>query len=175
MRRMHVLTAIVALTCATAANARAQTITLLDDRGPRASLKVGYAGHGIDWETSVDSPLLADLVRFRGGVGWGRWDSEFDSYPNPLVTRFGASALIFIPARHDLKPYVGLGISAYLHSNPSTGTRLIAGMEGSGDRWTVGLEVEIDVPHSKGRERPSVEPTHLFLTGRIGLAIRRSF
>jgi hypothetical protein len=179
MRRIHVLTAIVALTCATAADAGAQTITLFDERAPRASLKIGTGGHGLDWEASVDSPLLADLVRVRGGVGQGYWDSEFDSYADPVVTRLAASALVFIRTRHALKPYAGLGFSAYvprgIDLDTQTGTRLIAGMEGSGERWTVGLEVEIDAPHLRDRERPSVNTSNLFFTGRIGLAVRRSF
>jgi hypothetical protein len=175
MRRIHVLTAIVAMTCATAANAGAQTLTLSDDRAPRASLKIGTGGHGLDWEASIDSPLLADLVRVRGGVGQGYWDSAFDSYADPIVTRLAASAIVFIRSRHDLRPYVGLGYSAYVYSTLHTGTRLIAGMEGSGEGWTVGLEVEIDVPRSGGRARPSVDNSNLFPTGRIGLALRRRF
>ena len=175
MRHIHVLTAIVVLACATAANPGAQTITLSDDRAPRASLKIGTGGHGLDWEASIDSPLLADLVRVRGGVGQGYWNSAFDSYADPIVTRLAASAIVFIRSRRDLRPYVGLGYSAYAYSTLHTGTRLIAGMEGSGEGWTLGLELEIDAPHTNGRARPSANNSHLFPTGRIGLAVRRRF
>lgn len=179
MQRIHLLTGIVLLLWATAGRAEAQTITLIDNNGPRASLRVGYGGHGIDWESSIDSPLLADVVRLRGGLGWGRWDSDFDSYENPIVTRLAGSALVFIRTRNDLKPYLGLGVSAYfpwgMDIKNQTGTRLILGAEASGDRWTVGVEVELDVP----RDRRSVDGpragTPLYLVGRIGLAVRRHF
>jgi hypothetical protein len=178
MRRIRVLTAIVTLT---SASAGAQTITTYDNSGARASLRIGYGGHGIDWDTSVDSPLLADLVRFRGSVGQGRWASEFDSSPDPTVTRLAASAIVFIPPRYpqdDLRPYVGVGLSAYLPRgvgvNTRTGTRLIAGLEGSGERWTVGLEVELDLPRLNNVDRPAIGDD-LFLAGRIGIAVRRRF
>jgi hypothetical protein len=184
MRTLRLLSAAVTLTCVTAASAAAQTITLHDNSAARAGLRVGYGGHGVDWDTSIDSPLLADLVRFRGSVGHGRWDSEFDSYADPVVTRLGASALIFIRSRYDLRPYVGLGLSAYVPRGGTfttrTGRRLIAGAEGSGERWTVGLEVEIDLPRQDevgghpSRFVPFVN-NELFPAGRIGIAVRRRF
>lgn len=178
MRCVRVLTALATLTCATAAGVSAQTITISDPRAPRASLRIGYGGHGLDWETSVDSLLLADLVRVRAGVGQGRWDSEFDSYDDPRVTRLAASALVFIHTPRDLKPYVGLGVSAYLPHGTDLGSqrgaRLVGGMELSGERWTVGLEGEMDLPRESAAERPFVND-ELFLVGRIGIAIRRRF
>ena len=179
MRIVRALTATTILTVATAATAPAQTITLIDDSGPRASIKVGYGGHGLDWETSIDSRAFADRLRFRAGLGQGRWSTEYDSYEDPTVTRLAASALAFIRTRNDLKPYVGLGFSAYVPRGVDiprqTGARFILGAEGSGDGWTVGGEVELDLPH----DRPSVDrlpvSRRLFFTGRIGIAVRRHF
>jgi hypothetical protein len=180
MRRIHILIAIVTLTAATAASAVAQTITSYDDRGARTGLRVGYGGHGLDWDASIESPLLADVVRVRGSVGQGLWSSEFDSAPDPRVTRLAASALVFFRPRHaqdDLRPYVGIGRGAYIprgaDSKARTGTRLIAGLEGSGERWTVGVEIEIDLPRPH-HVRPSVGGD-LFPDGRIGMALRRRF
>jgi hypothetical protein len=178
MRRIQVLTATVGLIWIMVASAGAQTITSYDNRGARASLKVGYGGHGIDVEPSIESPLMADLLRVRGGVGWGRWDSEFDSYDNPTITRLAASGLVYIPTRNTLKPYVGLGFSAYVprgtDMRTQTGARLILGAEGSGDGWTVGGEVEIDVPRTARLDRPP-GGNYLFPMARVGLAIRRHF
>ena len=178
MRLIRVVTAIVTLISATAATSAAQTITIDDNRGPRVGVTIGYTGHSPDFETSVDSPLLGDLVRVRAGVGRGRWDSEFDSYANPIVTRLAASALVFIRQPYLVKPYVGLGIARYLPRGvdlqAQMGTRLIAGMEGSGERWTFGVELEIDLPHDDGIDRGIVQQ-ELYPTGRIGFAVRRKF
>jgi opacity protein-like surface antigen len=178
MRRIRVLAGTLIVICATAVSAGAQTMTIIDNSSARASLRLGYGGHGPDWDASIDSPLFADLVRFRAGVGRDRWDSEFDSYPDPTVTRFAASAIIFIRSPSDLRPYVGLGLSRYVPRggdwNAQTGKRLIAGMEGSGERWTVGVEVEIELPRDSGLDRPAVG-NELLPTGRIGLAVRRRF
>ena len=178
MRSIRILTAIITVIWATAVSAGAQTITLIDNTSARASLRVGYGGHGPDWDASIDSPLFANAVRFRAGVGQDRWDSEFDSYPDPTVTRLGASAIIFIPSQYDLRPYVGLGLARYLPRgldwNAQTGKRLIGGMEGSGERWTVGLEVEIELPRPNAADGPLVD-NELLPTGRIGIAIRRRF
>ena len=61
-----------------------------------------------------------------------------------------------------------------LDSSPTRmGTRVIAGMEGSGDRWTVGLEVELDLTSGKPLDR--LPGKDLLPTGRVGIAIRRHF
>jgi hypothetical protein len=180
MRSIRILTAIVTVISATAVSAGAQTITLIDNTSARASLRVGYGGHGPDWDASIDSPLFANVVRVRAGVGQDRWDSEFDSYPDPTVTRLGASAIVFIPSNpnYDVRPYVGLGLARYIPRgagwNAQTGKRLIGGMEGSGERWTVGVEVEIELPRPNAVDDPSVN-RELLPTGRIGIAIRRRF
>jgi len=181
MHRFLVLTAIVTLLASAPWTASAQ-ITLIDTSSTRAGVRVGYGGRGPDLEASIDSPLFGDAIRFRGGVGSGHWVSEFDQRPpagtDPKVTRFAASGILFL-RRHQtadyLRPYVGLGIAAYLprgvDMNIQRGMRLIVGMEGSGDRWTVGPEVELDLP---GQQGPSVADD-LLLTARIGIAIRRRF
>ena len=87
MRRIRVLAGTLTLLCAAAVSAEAQTITLVDNSSARGSLRLGYGGHGPDWDASIDSPLFANLVRFRAGMGIGKWDSEFDSHPDPTVTR----------------------------------------------------------------------------------------
>ena len=174
MRVAHLLL-VITLTGAAAAPVAAQTITLSDPGAARVGLKAGYGGHGLDWDASVDSPLLGDVLRFRGSVGQGLWHSEFDSSPDPAVTRLAASALWFIRVPHIVKPYVGLGAAAYLpgtgNFSAQRGARLTLGMEGSGERWTVGVEVELDL--TDGRNRPFVDA--LYPTGRIGLALRRAF
>ena len=180
MRRIRVLAGTLTLLCAAAVSAEAQTVTLIDNSSARGSLRLGYGGHGPDWDASIDSPLLANLVRFRAGMGIGKWDSEFDSHPDPTVTRFGASAIVFIRSNpnYDVRPYVGFGLSRYVPSgidwNAQTGKRLILGMEGSGERWTLGLEIEIELPRDNGLERPAVA-NELLPTGLIGLALRRRF
>jgi hypothetical protein len=179
MRSIPFLTAAVTLSCVIAlpSPASAQIITMYDDSGPRASMRVGYGGHGLDWETSIDSPLWAGRIRVRGGLGQGRWDSEFDDYRDPTVTRLAASALYFFAVPSEVKPYVGLGLSRYVPRRSDvraqTGKRVIAGMEGSGERWTVGAEVEIDLPDFPGPSE--VAGGQLYPVGRIGLAIRRKF
>ncbi len=178
MRPIPLVTAVaVILFCTIALPSAAQTITMYDDSGPRASMRVGYGGHGLDWETSIDSPLLAERIRVRGGLGQGRWDSEFDDYRDPTVTRFAASAIYFLASPSEIRPYVGLGLSRYVprraELRAQTGKRVIAGMEGSGERWTVGAEVEIDLPDFPGPGEAT--GGQLYPAGRIGIAIRRRF
>ena len=179
--RFLVSTAIVTLLGSVPGTASAQ-ITVIDTSSTRAGVRVGYAGRGPDLEASIESPLFGDAVRFRGGVGTGHWVSEFGQRPpagtDPKVTRLAASGILFLrrhPMTDYIRPYVGLGIAAYLprgvDMNIQRGVRLIVGMEGSGDRWTLGPEVELDLPNQQG---PSVADD-LLLTARIGIAIRRRF
>lgn len=178
MRRIRVLTLTGILIAGSAAGAGAQIITSYDNSGARASAKVGYGGHGLDWDASVDSPLMADFLRVRGSLGRGKWRSEFDSYDDPIVTRLAASAIVFIRSPRDLKPYVGVGVAAYVPRgidwNTRRGGRLILGMEGSGERWTIGLEVELDLPNESPNARRGIDDD-LYMAGRIGLALRRRF
>jgi hypothetical protein len=53
------------------------------------------------------------------------------------------------------------------------GTRLILGLEGSGERWDVGPEVELELPTA--RESIPYVGNNLLPTARIGVAIRRRF
>jgi hypothetical protein len=53
------------------------------------------------------------------------------------------------------------------------GTRVIHGAELPAERWTIGVEVQLDLPHQPKVGRPVRD--ELFPVGRIGLAIRRGF
>lgn len=178
--RMHsIRTLTFLLTIATAATAGAQTLTLIDTNGPRASLRVGRSGDSLDWDASIDSPVIGDIVRFRGSVGQGRWASEFASYPDPKVARLAFSALVFLRTSNPVRPYIGLGTAAYLPRGPGwsthRGMRIVAGMEGSGERWTIGVEVEADLPRPRDLSRPLPTNALLYPDGRIGIAVRRHF
>jgi len=182
MRLIRVLTAFVIVTACAAASS-AQTITLEDTSAARAGFRIGYGGRGPDLAASFDSPRYADVVRFRAEVGVGRWTDWFESYPpagdDPSVMRIAGAALLFFrrPDLPNLRPYVGLGISANLplgvHMRSQRGTRLILGLEGSGERWDVGPEVELELP-SFHESIPYVG-NNLLPTARIGVAIRRRF
>jgi hypothetical protein len=94
------------------------------------------------------------------------------------VTRVAAAALFYFAPRHqpEFPAYVGMGVGAFIPHGDGfptrMGARVIAGMEGSGDRWTVGLEVELDLTSGK-LDRFSRKD--LLPTGRVGIAIRRRF
>ena len=166
--------AIVILFITPAAPASAQTIALADYDAARAGLRVGHGGRGLDLQASVDSPRFLSLVRFRADIGHGHWLGINSNGDEPRVTRAAASALFyFAPSyRPEFPAYVGVGIGAYVPHGDGfptrIGTRLIAGMEGSGNRWTVGLEGELDFTH--GDRRKDLLPTM-----RVGIAIRRHF
>jgi hypothetical protein len=135
MRRILIPTLTISLIATTAAISAAQTITVFDDSGARAGLKVGYGGHGIDWETSSDSRSFADFVRVRGFLGHGQW-VDWDSANAGRVTRAGAAVILMRPRLGpvDVRGYVGLGIAAYLpqrvDSRTHSAARFILGMEG---------------------------------------------
>ena len=74
MRWTRVLAALFML-IGIAAQTSAQTMTIDDIDAARVGVRVGFGGHGIDWQTSIDSPLLAGLGRFRADLGLGRWVS----------------------------------------------------------------------------------------------------
>ena len=96
-----------------------------------------------------------------------------------IVTRVAASALFYFAPPHqpEFPAYVGVGIGAFVPHGGGfatrTGGRLTAGMEGSGDRWTVSLEVEADLTSGKPLDRFPLKD--LLPTGRVGIAIRRHF
>lgn len=162
-----------------AAPARAQTIALANYDGARAGLRVGYGGRGLDLQTSVDSRRFLSLVRFRADVGHGHWLGINAEEFAPRVTRVAASALFYFAPRHqpDFPAYVGLGIGAFVPHGDGfptrMGARVIAGMEGSVDRWTVGLEGELDL--TPGTPLDRFPGKDLLPTGRVGIAIRRHF
>ena len=179
MHRSLAAIAIVILFLAPAAPAGAQTIVPLPDYdAARAGLRVGYGGRGLDLQASVDSPRFLSFVRFRGDVGHGHWVGINAEEIAPRVTRFGASALLYFArrGRPEFPVYVGVGMGAFVPHGEDfparMGKRLIVGMELSGDRWTVGPELEIDF--SPGKLDRFVRKD-LVPTMRIGIAIRRHF
>ena len=180
MHRTLIAIAIVILIVTTAAPAGAQTIVPLPDYdAARAGLRVGYGGRGLDLQASVDSPRFVSLVRFRADVGHGHWVGINRESFAPRVTRFGASALLYFARRGlpEFPAYVGVGIGAFVPHGDDvptrTGKRVILGMELSGDRWTVGPEIEIDLSSPGKLERFGRKD--LVPTIRMGLAIRRHF
>jgi hypothetical protein len=98
---------------------------------------------------------------------------------SPRVLRAAASALVFIP-KGPLSPnvstYIGLGVAAYsplgVDIDRQFGKRVIWGIEGTGDQWTIGAEVEADLPNTH-----TVRPAgfDLIPAVRIGIAFRRNF
>ncbi len=194
MRHLAFACLFVTLATATAPVSEAQTLTVHDPSGARAGFKTSYGGRGVDWETSVESPRFGDLVRLRAALGQGRWVGWSESLPpgggDPVVTRV-AGAVVFAwqpqpryRGRHrspviDLRPYVGVGYAAYVPQHPDmkgeTGVRFILGVEGSGLRWTVGPEIELDAPRYHRTGAPRVARHGLAPTARIGIAVRRRF
>src|SRR5262245_13101819 len=102
----------------------AQTITVDDVHAARIGGRVGFGGRGIDLESSVDSPLLAEIFRFRGSLGIGRWVGMGEVPPpagsSPVVTRISGAALLFIPSRDlpNVRSYGGIGISSNFPHDP---------------------------------------------------------
>ncbi len=189
MRWVGVLGVIGALSGGAAGTAVAQTITIDDPAGARAGLKVGYMGHGADWETSIDSPLVAEFMRVRGSLGFGRWvDGAPTPGLDPWVARAAASVVFFIRPldprqyirRSGTEPrfYFGVGIAAYMPvgvaMRAQKGTRIFLGVEGWTAPWTFGPEIELDVPRGKGTARP-FSSGELPLGARVGFAVRRLF
>jgi hypothetical protein len=165
-----------------AVTSSAQTMTAANFGAARAGVRLGYGGRGIDWETSIDSPLLAGIGRFRADVGLGRWVGIGEVPPPvgdaPWITRVAGTAILFMPLADlppDVRPYIGLGVAGYVpvgvEMTRQRGTRVILGLERSGDQWDVGPEVEFDLP----TERAYQAGTSLIPAVRIGVALRRRF
>ena len=196
MRRQ--LFSISVITILTAVPALAQDvteITVSDPDAPRATIYGGYGGHGVDWETAADSRAFGGVLRLRGFVGQGRWVGAIDTQPpaglDPTVTRTGV--LVMLSERPDyttaLKAYGGLGFAAYIprrqDMNVHFGTRIILGLEALADGWSIGPEIQVDVPRPRffsngGPVRDVVDSLspagkHLMPTGRIGIAVRKRF
>ena len=184
MRCVWVLIVSCAAVPATAVAASAQVITIVDYGGPRASVRIGSGGHGPDWEISFDQSVLTDRIRLRAGWGQGRWDDQYATQPPagtaPVVARFAGSAIFYprVDRGGPLRLYLGMGFSAYVprhvDMDAQRGVRFIVGIEGSGDRWVVGPEVEIDAPSPTDVSRTVCDDDLLF-AGRIGIAVRRRF
>ena len=172
---MRVLVLFGALFGTMVGTSAAQAITRIDTDAARASLRAGYGGHGPDLDVSVDTRQLLGAVRFRAGVGHGRWVGINSEGTPPTVTRAAASALLYFRDLRDptnIRPYVGIGVTALaargIDLDRRLGTRLTAGLEYTGERWTIALpEVELDIPRENAAD--------LFPTVRVGLAFRRRF
>jgi hypothetical protein len=175
-----VAAAVIVMT-ATAAPLAAQTITAPGIESARVGIKPGYGGRGLDFDLSVDSARLA-AFRFRADVGHGHWVGINSNGNEPRVTRFAASALLFMAprvhgrSRPEFPTYLGVGIGAYVPHGAGfaarTGVRVIAGMELSGEKWTAGPEFEADLTN---RTLDQFVRKDLLPTFRIGFAIRRHF
>jgi hypothetical protein len=180
MHRILAALAIFVLSVAPAAPADAQTIiSLINYDAARAGLRLGYGGRGLDLQGSVDSRRFANLVRFRADVGHGNWLGINSNGNEPRVTRAAASALFYFAPAHqpDFPAYVGVGVGAFVpHADDfptRMGARLILGMEGYADRWTVGVELEFDF--TSGKPLDGFPNKDLLPTARVGIAIRRRF
>jgi len=180
MRTIH-MAAALGLIVLTASRTSAQTVTVTvdDEGGPRAGATLGYGGHGADLEASIDSPELWNSVRVRALLGLGRWVGVGEIPGDPEVTRIGLSVIRIgrRDIRYPIRPYGGLGVSAYFRHGASvqSGLHLVVGMEGSGERWTIGPEVGLELPVVR-RDPPFFEPrASLDPTARIGVALRRRF
>jgi hypothetical protein len=170
-------------------------ITVTDPNAARATIYGGYGGHGVDWEMAADSQAFAaSLVRIRGFVGQGRWVGTVDTHPpaglDPTVTRAGVLAMVSERPdfRRTFNAYVGLGFAAYIPRGVAMktqfGAHVVLGLEAIGDGWSIGPELQFDVPHPKpvpgivasGLSGADLyDGNKLMPTVRIGVAIRKQF
>ena len=173
------IAAVLGVLALTASRSFGQTITVYDEGGPRVGAALGYGGHGADLEASIDSPELWNSVRLRALIGVGRWVGFGELPGDPQVTRIGISVIRMgrRDVRYSVRPYGGFGFSGYFRDGAGlqSGVHLVLGMEGSGERWTIGPEVGLELPVVR-RAAVFVEPhDHLDPTARIGIALRRRF
>ena len=112
MRCIDVPVRILAIVVILTSPAAAQSISIVDHDSARAGVRVGYGGHGVDLDVSVDSRRFARLVRFRGDVGHGAWLGINSEGNEPTVTRLAASALLYVTPRDmpEFPAYIGIGI-----------------------------------------------------------------
>ena len=189
MNSIRILLASVAL-AGTSSAAAAQTVTIYDPgASARASIKVSYGGHGPDLDASVESPLVMKFVRVRGAIGQGNWVGMAETHPpagsDPSVTRLAGAAMITSrftsrgrPSQDYLRWYVGAGLTTLVPRGAGMdrqrGTRVILGIDISGERWTVAPELEVDIPRPNDVSRP-FHGDDLVPTARFGIAMRRHF
>ena len=166
-----------------AGSADAQRLSVIDDDGPRAGVLADLEAGRLDLDASVDSPVLFGGIRFRAGIGHGRWENEWENGPplslEPRVTRL-AGTLLFVRRDGALTGHVGIGLAAYLPNHEQLraqrGVRLTGGMGYSGERWAIGPELEIDLPRSARILDPRiVRQPGLLPTFRLGIAVKRVF
>ncbi len=100
-----------------AGSAAAQNLSVIDFDGPRAGMLAGLEAGRLDVDASVDSPVLLGGIRFRAGIGHGRWENEWEHGPplslEPRVTRL-AGSLLFVRRDGALSGHFGIGLAAYL-------------------------------------------------------------
>ena len=182
MHTMRFLT-LLSLMTLMAGSATAQSLSVIDYDGPRAGVLADLEAGRLDVDVSVDSPVLFGGIRFRAGIGQGRWENEWEHGPplslEPRVTRL-AGSLLFVRRDGPLTGHVGIGLAAYLPKHvelrAQRGVRLTGGMGYSGERWAIGPELEIDLPHPtrvldpRVVRRPELQPTF-----RLGIAVKRVF
>jgi hypothetical protein len=89
---------------------------------------------------------------------------------------------VFIPTgplSEGVSSYVGLGVAAYsplgVDMRRQIGRRVIWGIEGTGDGWTVGAELEADLPDAPENTALRSAGHDLLPAVRIGIAFRRHF
>jgi hypothetical protein len=183
---------ITVMATTTAAAQDGTEISVSDPDAPRATIYAGYGGHGVDWEMAGDSSAFGSTFRLRGFVGQGRWVGVTDTPPpagvDPTVTRAGV--LIMLSEKPDysssLKAYGGLGIAAYfprrVDMHTQFGLRIILGLEAIADGWSIGPEIQVDVPRPETFRDPrrisvarDADGTKLMPTARIGIAVRKRF
>jgi len=195
MMRPKLLGMVLVTLLTTAMPAAAQEvaeITVSDPNSSRVTLYGGYGGHGVDWEMAAESHAFADRVRIRGFVGQGRWVTELDTHPpaglDPTVTRAGVLAMVSErqDVRRTFKAYGGFGLAAYIPRGGAMktqfGAHVVFGLEAIGDGWSIGPELQFDVPQPKpvpgvlGLTAAAREGgTGLMPTARFGVAIRKQF
>ena len=84
------------------------------------------------------------------------------------------------PVSYGVSSYVGLGVAAHsprgVDLRRQVGRRVTWGIEGvMGDRWTMGVEIEADLPNSNVDATFPSAGYDLIPTVRMGIALRRLF
>ena len=189
MRSIRIVIVFAVLTHVLATPAPAQTLPAYPADGARAGLKGWYRDGRVDWEASMDSFLVLNSLRLRGSIGNGRWEG-INAEPLagghfPSVTSLAASLIVTrgyddpFTGRTDehFRWFAGAGIAAYIPHAPGMftqrGLRILAGMEFLGRQWSVGPEVDADLPNLSEQDRFVTVDLHPTIHG--GITIRRVF
>jgi hypothetical protein len=189
MRSIRIIIAFTVLTHVLTTPAPAQSLPANPADGARAGLQGWYRNGGVDWEASMDSFLVLNSLRLRGSIGHGRWEGinaePLEGGHFPGVTSLAASLILTrgfndpYTGRTDehVRWFAGAGIAAYLPHAPGgrtqRGLRIVLGMDFAGRRWSVGPEIDAELPAGLGEE--GFATLDLFPTVHGGIAIRRVF